>query len=55
MRVIICEAGLASLTCAKALRERDAEVVDFEASDGGRVRADEKGGSALSGEQEMPG
>jgi hypothetical protein len=44
MRVIVIGAGLAGLTCAKALSERGAEVAVFEASDevGGRVRTDEK-------------
>ena len=46
MKVIVVGAGLAGPTCAKALRERDAEVAVFEASDDGSV---------LSGEQEVPG
>jgi uncharacterized protein with NAD-binding domain and iron-sulfur cluster len=39
MKIIVVGAGLAGLTCAKAFRERGAEVVVFEASDevGGRV------------------
>ena len=42
-------AGLAGLTCAKALVERGVEVLVFEASDGvgGRVRTDEKDGFLL--------
>ena len=46
MKTIIVGAGLAGLTCAKVLRERKAEVVVFEASDGvgGRVRTDERDG-----------
>src|SRR5215210_8476771 len=46
MRIIVVGAGLAGLTCAKALTGRGAEVVVFEASDGvgGRVRTDEKDG-----------
>jgi phytoene dehydrogenase-like protein len=46
MKTIIVGAGLAGLTCAKVLRERGAEVVVFEASDGvgGRVRTDERDG-----------
>ena len=49
MRVIVVGAGLAGLTCAKVLSERDTEVVVFEASDGvgGRVRTDEKDGFLL--------
>ena len=49
MRVIIVGAGLAGLTCAKVLRERSAEVVVFEASDGvgGRVRTDALDGFLL--------
>src|SRR3712207_8380541 len=49
MRVIIVGAGLAGLTCAKVLRERGAEVVVFEASDGvgGRVRTDASDGFLL--------
>jgi phytoene dehydrogenase-like protein len=49
MKVIIIGAGLAGLTCAKALREGGAEVTVFEASDGvgGRVRTDEKDGFLL--------
>src|SRR3712207_573581 len=49
MRVIVVGGGLAGLTCAKALRERGAEVAVFEASDGvgGRVRTDEKEGFLL--------
>jgi phytoene dehydrogenase-like protein len=49
MRVIVVGAGLAGLTCAKVLRERGAEVVVFEASDGvgGRVRTDERDGFLL--------
>src|SRR5215210_3525981 len=43
MKFIVVGAGLAALTCAKVLSERDAEVV-FEASDGvgGRVPTEEK-------------
>ena len=46
MKTIVVGAGLAGLTCAKVLRERGAEVVVFEASDGvgGRVRTDELDG-----------
>jgi phytoene dehydrogenase-like protein len=49
MKVIVVGAGLAGLTCAKVLRERGAEVVFFEASDGvgGRVRTDEREGFLL--------
>jgi Flavin containing amine oxidoreductase len=49
MKIIIVGAGLAGLTCAKALRERGAEVAVFEASDGvgGRVRTDEQDGFLL--------
>jgi phytoene dehydrogenase-like protein len=49
MKAIIAGAGLAGLTCAKALRERGAEVAVFEASDGvgGRVRTDECDGFLL--------
>lgn len=49
MKIIVVGAGLAGLTCAKVLVERDAEVAVFEASDGvgGRVRADEKDGFLL--------
>jgi predicted NAD/FAD-dependent oxidoreductase len=34
MKITIVGAGLAGLTCAKVLRERGAEIVVFEASDG---------------------
>jgi phytoene dehydrogenase-like protein len=49
MKVIIVGAGLAGLTCAKALREGGAEITVFEASDGvgGRVRTDKKDGFLL--------
>ena len=49
MKTIVVGAGLAGLTCAKVLRERGAEVVVFEASDGvgGRVRTDEHNGFLL--------
>jgi phytoene dehydrogenase-like protein len=49
MKVIVVGAGLAGLTCAKVLREREAEVAVFEASDGvgGRVRTDERDGFLL--------
>ena len=49
MKTIVIGAGLAGLTCAKVLRERGAEVVVFEASDGvgGRVRTDEHNGFLL--------
>ncbi len=49
MKVIVVGAGLAGLTCAKALREGGAGVTAFEASDGvgGRVRTDEKDGFLL--------
>jgi phytoene dehydrogenase-like protein len=49
MKTIIVGAGLAGLTCAKVLRERGAEVVLVEASDGvgGRVRTDERDGFLL--------
>ena len=47
MKVVIVGAGLASLTCAKVLVEHGAEVVLFEASDGGRVRTDEREGFLL--------
>src|SRR5215207_9152464 len=49
MKIIIVGAGLAGLTCAKVLKERGAEVVLFEASDGvgGRVRTDERDGFLL--------
>ena len=49
MKIIIVGAGLAGLTCAKALRERGAEVAVFEASAGvgGRVRTDEHDGFLL--------
>ena len=49
MKIIVVGAGLAGLTCAKVLRERGAEVVVFEASDGvgGQVRTDEKDGFLL--------
>src|SRR4028118_1071959 len=49
MRVIVVGAGLAGLPCAKVLKERGAEVVVCEASDGvgGRVRTDEKEGFLL--------
>ena len=49
MRVFIVGAGLAGLTCAKVLKERSAEVVVFEASDGvgGRVRTDALDGFLL--------
>ena len=49
MKVLVIGAGLAGLTCAKALAEGGAEVEVFEASDGvgGRVRTDEKDGFLL--------
>ncbi len=49
MKTIVVGAGLAGLTCAKVLRERGAEVVVFEASDGvgGRVRTAEQNGFLL--------
>lgn len=49
MRVLIIGAGLAGLTCAKVLNEKNVEVSLFEASDGvgGRVRTDEKDGFLL--------
>jgi phytoene dehydrogenase-like protein len=60
MRAIIVGTGLAGLTYARVLRERGAEVADFEASDcvGGRMRTDVFDGSVLSGEKaarEVPG
>lgn len=49
MKIIIVGAGLAGLTCAKVLRERGAEVIVLESSDGvgGRVRTDERNGFLL--------
>ncbi len=49
MKIIVIGAGLAGLTCAKALTEGGAEAVVFEASDGvgGRVRTDEVDGFLL--------
>ncbi|MGI9049583.1 MAG: NAD(P)/FAD-dependent oxidoreductase [Rubrobacteraceae bacterium] len=49
MKVLVIGAGLAGLTCAKALAGRGTEVEVFEASDGvgGRVRTDEKDGFLL--------
>ncbi len=49
MRVMIVGAGLAGLTCAKVLNEKNVDVSVFEASDGvgGRVRTDERGGFLL--------
>ncbi|CAN5631782.1 MAG: FAD-dependent oxidoreductase [Actinomycetota bacterium] len=49
MRVLIVGAGLAGLTCAKVLSEKNVEVSVFEASDGvgGRVRTDTKDGFLL--------
>jgi predicted NAD/FAD-dependent oxidoreductase len=51
MRAIIVGAGLAGLTYVRVLREGDAEVAVFEASDGvgGRMRTDALDGSVLSG------
>ncbi len=51
MRAIIFGAGLAGLTYVRVLREGDAEVAVFEASDGvgGRMRTDASDTSVLSG------
>jgi ribulose 1,5-bisphosphate synthetase/thiazole synthase len=51
MKVIIVAAGQPGLTYAKVFRERGAEVAVFEASDGGLVRAGEKGGCMPFGER----
>jgi flavin-dependent dehydrogenase len=42
MRAKVIGAALAGPTCAEVFRERGAEVAVLEASDSGRVRADEK-------------
>jgi predicted NAD/FAD-dependent oxidoreductase len=50
MRAIIFGAGIAGLTYVRVLREGDAEVAVFEASDGvgGRLRTDALDTSVLS-------
>jgi monoamine oxidase len=51
MRAIIVGTGLAGLTNARVLRERGAEVADFEASDcvGGRMLSGEKAAREVPG------